>query len=523
VTALYAASPIVVLLVLMLGLGWSTARASLVALAIAIAVALLAFPEGAVAIGWPLTLVGVAAEAAFSTFTILWILWPALAIHHLQSTPRAAGDPPVASLQRAIARVSAEPAILALLIAWFFALFVEGAAGFGTPIALAAPFLVSAGFTPASALVLALIGHVAAVSFGAIGTPLLASASIAQLDATALARSTAMYAAVLGWLLPTAMLVWIRRQARAAGEPDQPRRLGWGIVATACFIAPYLAIAWWVGPELPSLVGGLVGGVVFAILWQRAHPRERVADVPREDIATDGTRQPKTEPSLAIAAAPYLAIIGLVMITRLVPPMRDAIAGAWTWQLYDRFDGRFQPLRHPGTLLIASLVVGAALQRRGGRAIVVALGVAARRLVLVAIALVAILAMSRLLVHAGMIRALAAAAAEAAGSVWPLLAPLVGVLGSFVTGSATASNLLFTELQVATAEQTGLPVLQAVGAQGFGAAAGNMIAPMNVLAGAATVGIVGQEGAILRRLVGVCLLYAACGGILTWLLARGIG
>lgn len=139
------------------------------------------------------------------------------------------------------------------------------------------------------------------------------------------------------------------------------------------------------------------------------------------------------------------------------------------------------------------------------------------------VALVAVLAMSRLMVHGGMIEALAAAATRGAGPTWPLLAPLVGVLGTFVTGSATASNLLFTDFQSAAASQTGLSVTRALGAQGFGAAAGNMIAPMNVLAGAATVGLVGREGEILRRTIGLCLVYALAGGVLTWLLhAAGV-
>jgi lactate permease len=107
------------------------------------------------------------------------------------------------------------------------------------------------------------------------------------------------------------------------------------------------------------------------------------------------------------------------------------------------------------------------------------------------------------------------------GAAWPLLSPFVGVLGTFVTGSATASNILFTDFQQATAENLRMPVLPLIGAQGFGAAVGNIICPHNIIAGGATVGISGQEGAVLSKTLVACLLYALLGGalalLLTWL------
>jgi lactate permease len=112
------------------------------------------------------------------------------------------------------------------------------------------------------------------------------------------------------------------------------------------------------------------------------------------------------------------------------------------------------------------------------------------------------------------------AAADNLGVLWPLAAPFVGVLGTFATGSATASNILFTEFQASTADQLDLRLETMVGAQGFGAAAGNVIAPHNIIAGSATVGLKGQEGPILRRTAIPCLIYAAMGGALTFALTR---
>jgi lactate permease len=115
-----------------------------------------------------------------------------------------------------------------------------------------------------------------------------------------------------------------------------------------------------------------------------------------------------------------------------------------------------------------------------------------------------------------MIAALAEAAARTGGA-WPVLAPAVGVLGSFVTGSATASNILFTDFQVSAARTLGLPDAPMTAAQGVGAAIGNIVAPHNIIAGSATVGLVGREGDILRRTALPCLLYVLAAGALTLL------
>jgi lactate permease len=130
------------------------------------------------------------------------------------------------------------------------------------------------------------------------------------------------------------------------------------------------------------------------------------------------------------------------------------------------------------------------------------------------------LGLAKIMDHAGMVDHLAVAAAASAGAAWPLISPFVGMLGSFITGSSTSSNILFTELQEATAEALGLPLLPILGAQGFGAGVGNMIALHNIIAGGATVGLSGKEGQVLRRTLPVCLVYTLLGGLLALMLAR---
>lgn len=498
--ALAALLPVLLILGLMVGLRWPAAPAGLAGLAAALPVALLGFGwTGAEGAGLGLSLAGIAAEAGFTALTILWIVFPALWLHELQLASGA-----TATLRAALARLSDDPRILALLIAWFFALFAEGAAGFGTPVALAAPLLVALGFPPVRAVALALVGHAVGVSFGAVGTPLVPQLAATGLDPLALAGTMAMLHLALGWTMAMAV-------HRLAGEAGGRAGAGWALLAGAAFLLPFAAIAILIGPELPTLGGALLGGAGFALAV-----RARMAP---------GAGEAPAARTLRAAVLPYLALLGLILLTRLVPPLREALSGlALSWSLFGTFEGRVQPLYHPGTLLLLGLLAGGLARGTPARLFGTAAAAAAARLPAVLLALAAMLALARLMVHAGMVEALAAGAAGALGPAWPLLAPAVGVLGTFVTGSATASNILLTDFQRATAEALGLPVLLLVAAQGFGAAVGNIVCPHNIVAGAATVGLAGRQvGEVMRRTLPACALYTLLGGVLVLAAAAAWG
>jgi lactate permease len=500
--ALAGLAPLLLIVGLMVGLRWAPAPAGLAGLAAALPVAVLVFGwQGPPAAGGLVpALAGVAAEAGFSALAILWIVFPALWLHELQLASGATG-----TLRRALERLSADPRIVALLVGWFFALFAEGAAGFGTPVALAAPILVALGMPPQRAVAAALVGHAVGVSFGAVGTPLVPQLAATGLDPGALAGMTAVLHLALGWTMALAL----HRLAAEAGPGAGP---GWALLAAACFLLPYAAIAALVGPELPTLGGALLGGGAFVLALRRAGP------------GLAGAAQGVPGRELGAAALPYAMLLGLILATRLLDPLREALAGiVLSWTLFDAFGGRVQPLYHPGTMLALGLVLGGLLRGTPAATFGAAAVRAAVRLPPVLLALAAMLALARLMVHAGMVEALAEAAAAALGGAWPLLAPATGALGTFVTGSATASNILLTDFQRATAEALGLPVLLMAAAQGFGAAVGNMICPHNIVAGAATVGLPPRAaGEVMRRTLPACALYAALGGVLV-LVAASLG
>jgi lactate permease len=535
--ALVAALPIALVLVLMLAVRWSAVRAGLAGLALALFLAWTIFPFASVGEDRVMGTGGALVEAAFTAATIIWIILPALAIYQLQERTGAVG-----ALRTGLAELSRDPRLTALLVAWFFSLLLEGAAGFGTAAALAAPFLVALGMSPLTAVTAAMLGHVVGVTFGAVGTPIVPQVAASGLAPIDLSTVTALQAAIVGWTVPIIVMLGIKR-----AYPEAPPRPSWaswalGLGAAAAFLVPYLLIAFLVGPELPTLGGAIVGGAIFVAALRRGRGRAGDRGTVAEPAAADSTTEPAAAGSTATisseppagmgssespagmgllrAMAPYLILVALVLTTRLVGPLRDGLRGleiAWEGA-GGVFEASVAPLYHPGTMLFLALLLGAWVQRATREQVSRSLVGALRTLVPVAVALMAMLGLARVMVHAGMVEAIATAAADTVGDAWPVLAPAVGMLGTFVTGSATASNALFSDLQVATADAIGQDAGWVLGAQGLGAALGNAIAPHNLIAAAAIVGLAGRESEILRRTFPVVLPLIIAAGLVALVL-----
>src|SRR5262245_16244024 len=267
--ALIATAPLALIIFLMAVLRWSAANAGPVGLVATVVGAIGFFGFGTriqVEQGIAGALIGTGAEAAFSAVDILWIILPALSLYELQRHSGA-----IDAIRTGLMSLSAARTLLAVIIAWFFALFIEGAAGFGTPIALAAPLLVSLGFTPVVAVALLLIGHVAGNSFGALGTPILAQADVSGISGDKIAPPTAFLHASLAPVLAL-LIVLIAGSGRF-----QAKYVAWAVVAAVCFLLPYLGLAAFVGPELPTIGAALAGGVAFAFILRRMQAQQAEA------------------------------------------------------------------------------------------------------------------------------------------------------------------------------------------------------------------------------------------------------
>jgi len=492
VPALLGVAPLLVLLLLMLGLRWSALRAGLVALALASCLALAVFEPGGGEVGFRVAALGIAAEGAFLALGIGLILLPALALHALQQRTGA-----LAVLQAAMGPLAGARSRQGLLVGWLFAAFLEAAAGFGTPVALAAPMLVSLGFPPVRAVVLALLGHASAVAFGALGTPVLAQSALTGVGSQSIAPPLGLLVLVSGAVL----MLFFRRQLQSVGVAPG---WAWPAFTAAALLLPMLALAVLSGPALASLGGALLGILAFVLL------------------SRPGSGMPlPASGALARALLPYALLVALLLLGR------GLAAAGWLpaaltldWSFQERYAGRLALGTHPGVMLVLVLGLTALVLPAARPLLAPSLAAAARRLAPVVATLVLMLVLSRLLLDAGMLAHAGDWAVARLGPAWPWLAPAVGATGSFVTGSATASNVLFSQLQARVAEGLGVSMPLLLAAQTAGAAVGNLVCPHNIIAGAATVGLAGREAVILRAVLPACLSVVLALGVVVGLSAR---
>ncbi len=556
VLALIAFVPIAVALVLMVGLRWPATKAMPVAWITAVLGAMAAWglPAGYVA---ALSLQGVV-----TAISILIIVFGAILILY---TLKHSGA--METIQCGFQGISPDPRVQVIIIGYLFTAFIEGAAGFGTPAALAAPLLLSLGFPPLAAAVMCLVFNSFPVTFGAVGTPIILGLKFlkelvmtAVNDPATVTNFTSMesFNALIGqwssifhlpmiFILPIFMLGFMTR-VFGPEKSWKPGLRAWKfcVFAAVSFGVPYLFMAWVVGPEFPALIGGLVG--LGVVIWGAkrgiAVPKDSWSFGPQSGWAKEwvGSVRPeegcKFEANMSQFKAwlPYV-LIGLILVLTRIPEL--GIKGFLAAQKipfnnilgYEGVNAAIAYLYLPGTIpfvLVALITV--ALHGMGGAKTSMAWKESIAKMKNPAIALffsVAIVSIFRgsgaaagaFNVHGypSMPLAMAQAVAAIVGQAWPMFASFVGGLGSFITGSNTVSDLLFAEFQWGMATALELPRQIIVAAQAVGGAMGNMVCIHNIVAVCAVVGLSGMEGPIIRKTFWPFLLYGLVVGIMATL------
>ena len=489
-------------------------------------------------------------QGLFITVDILIIIFGALLL--LNTLEHSGG---VAAIRRSFHSVSDDRRVQIVIIGWLFGSFIEGASGFGTPAAIAAPLMVAMGFPAAAAVMVGMMIQSTAVTFGAVGTPVLvglqgglggdvfdaqlAAAGITMLDYLKLAtQRIVVLHAIAGTLMPTLMVMMTTRffganRSWTEGLSIFPFALFGGLA----FTVPYVLTGWLLGPEFPSLLGAPVGLAIVTFAARRGFllPRDQWDFPPRDRWGADwvsgmevtGAEAERGRPmSAGMAWAPYALVALLLVLTRL-PRLP---VGAWLrmldFQANDIFGTGISavstPLYLPGTMLIVAALATTALHRMERGAFRAAFVESTRVLVGAGFVLVFTVPMVRVYINSGvnandllsMPIAMAEWVATTVGGVWPLFAGVTGALGAFIAGSNTVSNLMFAAFQAGVADRLAISGLMIVSLQAVGAAAGNMIAIHNVVAASATVGLLGREGATLRKTILPTVYYLAVIGVL---------
>ncbi|MES9996837.1 lactate permease LctP family transporter [Desulfovibrio aminophilus] len=556
--ALVAVIPIVLALVLMVGMRWPATKAMPLAWLATVVGGLLAWslPVGYV--------VALSLQGCVTAVGILIIVFGAILI--LRTLQHSGG---METIQCGMQNISGDRRVQAIIIGYMFAAFIEGAAGFGTPAALAAPLLLSLGFPPLAAAVICLVFNSFPVTFGAVGTPIVLGMKFLQPLAKEVIASgvpglnfanvdqfflvigqwaTVMHGLMI-YILPIFMLGFITRFF----GPNRSWREGFQawkfcVFAATAFIIPYLIFAWLVGPEFPSLIGGLVGlGVIVAGAkagfcvpkksWDFGSTDKWDDDWSGEIKSDGGNCQFTAHMSQFKAWFPYI-LIGLILVATRIPELGlksvlaaqaikfNAILG------YKSVNASIAYLYLPGTvpfMLVAILTIF--IHGMPGSKAKAAWVESLKTMKKPTIALCAAVALVSIFQGSGvgdaalnpnnypsMPLAMAKAVAGIAGNAWPMVASYVGGLGAFITGSNTVSDLLFAEFQWGVAAQLELPRQIIVAAQAVGGAMGNMICIHNIVAVCAVVGLSGREGQILKKTVWPFLLYGVVVGVVASLL-----
>jgi L-lactate transport len=511
-SALAAAVPLILVLVLMGGLRKGGLFASACGLGVAGFLAILV---------WHMPLALALWSAAYGFIYAIWpILWIVFGGLWLYNLTHETGK--FELLRRWMDRhASGDPCIQAILVAFCFGALLEGSAGFGAPVAVTACLLVALGFEPRRAVIVGLIANTAPVAFGALGIPIVALAGVTGLDVSQLSAMVGRQLPFLSFILP-AYLVWTIERGKGL-------RRTWlaALVAGSTFaLAQFLVSNLW-GPYAADIIAASVS---IAVLVTFLH----VKTIGRAAQRGWGDQSPvladaSTEPSIlslkqAVAAWLPWAMLSVVMVlwsflklfqtgqvTIPIPSLHNGVFITLYQKPYSALYS-FQTLG-PGTAVLATTVLTALCFGVRGRAFWKSGSKTLRQLRIPGLTVMVIGGLAYLYNYSGMAFTLGAAVARV-GPAFPLVSSYLGWVACFLSGSDTASNLLFGNLQVAAAHQLHLsPVLMAA-TNSSGAVSGKMISPQNIAVGVTTVGLIGQEGKILRGTFWHSVLLAAMLGFL---------
>ncbi len=519
-SALLAAIPIIVMFYLLAIRRTPGQSAGLLALISAILVAIFAYKM-------PVQLAMTAAVmgALYGLFPIFWIVITAIFIYNLTVET---GQFEI--VKDSIATITDDRRLQALLIAFGFGAFLEGAAGFGTPVAISAGMLVGLGFNPLYAAGLCLIANTAPVAFGGIGIPIIVAGQVTGLDTMKISAMVGRQLPFLSVIIPMWLIVLMS---------------GWQAmkeVLPACLIAgiSFAVVQWYssnyIGPELPDILSSLACIIALTIFLRYWKPAKvwRFENEPPPTLIAD--RSVLTFGKVLKAWSPFIILIIMVVLWGLKPVVAvlDAVTIKWLVPGLDNVIVQIAPIAKNATpmaalykinwlsaagtaLFIASIISAAVLGVGPGRFISV-FAKTFNQLLKPLITIPCVLALAYVMNYSGMSSTLGLFLAGT-GSFFPFFSPFLGWLGVFLTGSDTSANALFSNLQAVTGQQVGVDPILTVAANSSGGVCGKMISPQSIAVATAASGLVGKEGDLFSFTVQHSLILAVIVGIMTYLQA----
>ena len=462
-----------------------------------------------------------------SSIDVLFVIFGAILI---MNTLKYSGA--MDTINNGFTRITPDKRIQAIIICFMFGSFIEGAAGFGTPAALAAPLLVSLGFPPVASAAVALIFDSTAVSFGAVGTPVATAltqlgTSVNDSFASSLSLWVALPHAIVGTFLPfLGIAVLTRVFGKEKSIKPALEVLPFCLFSGLVFCVPYVLIAYLFGYEFPSLLAALLGLIITVFAAKKKFLVPKTVWGFEEIETTHKTDEKPKKMSLILAWTPYI-LIALILVATRIPALKikgiintnasfpfllsiNNILGV------DALDYSLKWANIPGVLpFIPVAILTHFIHKMNFEEIKLAWRDTFSQISGAAIAIVSGIALVQVMkfsdinssgIH-NMLVIMAEFIANAGSSLFVVISPIIGVLGAFISGSNAVSNLLFTNLQFETAKTLSLSPVLVVAMQVIGGAIGNIVCVNNAVAVCATVGISGKEGKIIKTNILPTVIY----------------
>jgi lactate permease len=476
--------------------------------------------------GWHMPVI-LAARAALegivlAIWPVIWVIVAAIFTYNV-TTKTGAMD----KIKTQMANLSGDRRVQALIVAWGFGGFLEGVAGFGTAVAIPASILIGLGFDPFFAAVLCLLADTVPVAFGAVGIPVTLLAKIAGLNTMNLTYAVTLQLTPFVIFLPLILILIMTKSLKGLKGVWHT-----ALVAGLGFAVSQLLIAKFVGPELAAIVSAIVSTacvVVWVKLftpaeeWRFPHERQ-VKSVPHVSVGAMAAKESLGFSEMLIAWSPYILLFILIIGTStLVPAVNKPLSQFRSFlHIYNGPGGK--PLNidwivTPGTMITIAAIIGGLFQGASMTSLANIFNKTLVQLQKTMVTVMAIVALAKVMGYSGMIAAIAIALAKITGPFYPIFAPAIGALGTFVTGSDTSSNVLFGALQKQTALQIGANPTWVTASNTTGATAGKMISPQSISVATSATGQDGKDGEILAVTIKYCLVYVILVGILVYVFA----
>lgn len=499
---LLAITPVVIIVVLMLWRKWGGSKAGSFALLITIGIAWLRF-------GANFELLAYAqAKAILLALDVLWIIWNALLLFHLT---REAGA--IDKIGKTLSSLTTDRTLQALILGWVFPSFLQGLGGFGVPVAVSAPLLVSVGFTPIQAVIMASIGHGWAVTFGSLASSFQTLMAVTGLPGEVLAPYSLLFLGIAGYAC--GLIVAFLAESWVGIRRNLVSIL---LLATIMGITQYL-VATYVVWTLAVTLAGIAGLITIFIITSLKSDSEKKINLSGKELISSFS----SYIILVIFAfvinliTPLKAFLGQVQLTLAFPQVQTALG----WIVPSGTGRVIKPLSHPGSILLYASIVSYFVFRKLNLLPQDALKKVFSRVGKAGIksstGIIAMVSLSIVMADSGMTQLLAVGLSESVGALfYPIISPFIAALGAFITGSNNNANVLFAVLQMNTAELLGLSMPVILAAQTAGGALGSVLAPAKVIVGCSTVGLGGQEGRVMQKMLWTGLIPVLIVGLLAF-------